>query len=95
MDCYTMEWDARDIPGAIRMGFSYIEAKDEIVGFIYACPATIKSIVLSVPEEVIFDYIPDGIGMIRTAYLKRSPLSPNEIRFINQSDSVRLRIFLC
>lgn len=89
-----MEWDSGDIPGAIKMGFSYIEAKDEIVGFVYACPSTLKDIVLSVPEEVSFDYIPDGIGMLRTAYLKRSSIKYNEIRFINQSDTIRLRLFL-
>lgn len=89
-----MEWDALDIRGAISMGFNYIEAKDEIVGFVYANPSTLKDIVLSIPEEVNFDFIPDGIGMIRTAYLKRASLKNNEIRFVNQSDSLRLRLFL-
>jgi len=91
---YTMEWDSSDIPGALKIGFNYVEAKDEIVGFIYACPSTLKKIVLSVPDEVVFDYIPDGIGMIRTAYLKRASIKDNEIRFINQTDSLCLRLFL-
>jgi hypothetical protein len=94
MDSYTMEWDAKDIPGAIKMAFNYIEAKDEIVGFVYACPSTIKTLVLSIPDDIDFDYIPDGIGMIRTAYLKRASINQNEIRFVNQSDSIRLRLFL-
>jgi len=83
MDSYTMQWDSSDIPGAIRMGFNYIENKDEIVGFVYACPSTLKAIVLSIPDDIYFDYIPDGIGMLRTAYLKRASLKQEEIRFIN------------
>jgi len=91
---YTMEWDATDIPGAVFMGFNYIEVKDEIVGFVYANPAMLKKIVLSMPDDINFDYIPDGIGMLRTAYLKRASIRHNEIRFVNQSDSIRLRVFL-
>jgi hypothetical protein len=94
MQSYTMEWDAQNLSGALQMGFNYIEAKDEIVGFVYANPTVLKRIVLAVPEEVSFDFIPDGIGMYRTAYLKRWSLRDDEIRFVNQGDTVRLRLFL-
>lgn len=94
MESYTMEWDRSDIPGAIAMGFNYVEAKDEIVGIIAARPEMLKEIVLAMPSEIKFDYIPDGIGILRTAYLKRSFIRGNEIRFKNQQDTINLRLFL-
>jgi len=90
-----MDWDALDIKGAIEAGFSYIELKDEIVGFVYTRPPLMKKIIISMPEEVEFDFIPEGIGMIRTAYFKMlSSVRDNEIKFVNQQETILLKIFL-
>ena len=95
MQSYLMEWKADDIQGAVLMGFSYIEKHDHIVGIITANPPLVKKIVLEMEDEVEFDYIPEGIGMLRTAYLKYSPTNrENEIRFHSQDNSIKLRIFL-
>jgi len=95
MICYTMEWDSSDIKGAIEMGFSYLEKMDRIVGGVYTDPMMAKKIVLSVPNEVEFDYIPEGIGIIRTAYFKMRPsLKSNEIRFEDKEKETQLKIFL-
>lgn len=94
MQTFIMEWDSSDIKGAIRAGFTYVESKDEIVAHVLANPHVLQKIVLAVPDEVLFDYIPDGIGFIRTAYLKRKPLKDDEIRFINQGSTIELRLIL-
>jgi len=95
MKSYTMEWDKEDLHGAILMGFDYIERKDEIVGCIYVSPRILKDIVLSLPDEFDFDYIPEGVGMIRTAYVKFKPsVRENEIRFENQEKSIQVRLIL-
>ena len=95
MDTYSMEYDAHDISNAVASGFDYLERKDEIVGSVYARPPVVKEIVLAVPEDVTFEFVPEGIGMIRTAYLKMVPqIRENEIRFINQEHTVCLRVFL-
>lgn len=92
---YQIEWDNSDIKGAIRSGFSYMEMKDEIVGTIFLTPSVAKRVVLALPEEVTFDYIPEGIGRYRTAYLKYRPnLRDTEIRFMNQHETIELRMSL-
>ena len=95
MSHYRMEWKADDLPGAVLMGFSYVEKQDQIVGMVTANPPLVQQIVIQMGDEVIFDYIPEGIGMLRTAYLKFSPNNrSNEIRFVSQEGSVDLRLFL-
>lgn len=95
MQTYQVEYDAQDLKGAIKCGFSYMETKDEIVGTIYVAPNMAKNLVLSAPDEIHFDYIPEGIGMLRTAYLKYLPsVKDNEIRFVNQEDTLELRLYL-
>ncbi len=92
---YQIEWDSQDIKGAIKCGFSYMEQKDEIVGIIYLTPTIAKRVVLAIPDEVLFDYIPEGIGRYRTAYLKYRPnLKDTEIRFLNQHETIELRMVL-
>ena len=92
---YDMEWDCDDLPGAVRMAFNYIESKDEIVGCLYLSPRLMKKITVELPEEVEFEYIPEGIGMIRTAYIKFKPsIGENEMRFLNQDKTLQLRVFL-
>lgn len=95
MQTYYMEYDKSDLEKAIKLGFLYLESRDEIVGTIYVAPAMAKDIVLRMPGEVTFDYIPEGIGMLRTAYLKYLPSARNnEIIFINQNNTVELKLHL-
>jgi hypothetical protein len=52
-----------------------------------------KRIVLAMPDEVNFDYIPEGFGMLRTAYLKFKPMADDqEIRLVSHDGSVVVRI---
>jgi hypothetical protein len=68
---------------------------DEMVGFVQACPQTVKRIVLALPEDVEFSYIPEGLGMIRTAYLQFRPtVRDDEIRFLNREETIELRLNL-
>lgn len=95
MTSYQMEYPISDLKRAVREGFHYIESMDEIVGIVYVTPPMAKQITLSMPEDVHFDYIPEGIGMLRTAYLKFLPsVKENEIRFINQDKTVELCLYL-
>ncbi|MBD3262605.1 MAG: hypothetical protein GF334_13210 [Candidatus Altiarchaeales archaeon] len=95
MDSYKIEWNRDDPKGAVMLGFDYLERQDEIVGFVYCPPTLMKEIVLGMPDEVDFQYIPEGIGMIRTAYLKYNPtVRDNEIQFWNQEKNKEVRLFL-
>ena len=94
MQEFNLEWDGNDIPGAISLAFHYLEMRDEIVGFIYASPKTLKKIILGAPNEVIFDYIPDGIGLIRTAYLKRKAMQDDVLLVMNMERNIELRLIL-
>lgn len=95
METYFIEYDRKAIKQAMICGFEYLEHRDEIVGSVYAHSKLMKEIVLSSPDDVIFDYIPEGIGMFRTAYLKMLPsIRENEIRFMNQDMTVTLRMIL-
>lgn len=90
---HTIYWDGNDVRSIILDGFHFVESFDHIVGIIYASPATMKSIVLAMPDDVSFDYIPEGLGMLRTAYLKFRPLpASGEIRMVSQDESIVLRI---
>lgn len=92
---YTMEFDKYHFSKAINFAFQYIEQQDDIVGTIYANPSLIKSIVLTFPDEVRFDYVHQGIGVFRTAYLKYLPsVRENIIIFINQHETFRLKLSL-
>jgi len=82
-----------DVRAAVLDGFKFMECLDHIVGIIYATPATIKEIVLAMPDEVSFDYIPEGVGRLRTAYLKFRPMPfEGEIRMVSHDGAVTLRI---
>lgn len=95
MDIYHIEYDKSDLKEAIRCGFEYLERKDEIVGTVVTNPQLLKKIILTVPEDVEFAYIPEGVGMLRTAYLKVMPgIKSNEIRFTNQEKTVSARMLL-
>ena len=94
MHTYLMEWDRSELSKVISIGFDYFEKKDEIVGFICMNPHILKPLVLVSPDEFEFDYIPDGIGRVRTAYLKYRVMNDNEVRFLNQDKSMLLRIIL-
>jgi hypothetical protein len=88
-----MYWDGADIRTAILDGFHFVESFDHIVGIVYASPHTMKDIVLAMPDEVVFDFIPEGIGMLRTAYLKFRPLPQSgEVRMVSQDETIVLRI---
>ena len=90
---HILSWDGTDLKSAILEGFKIVECLDHIVGIIYASPATMKDIVLALPDEVVFDYIPEGLGRLRTAYLKFRPMPlEGEIRMVSQDDTTTLRI---
>ena len=93
VDTHTLYWDGSDLYSALLDGFDYVEGFDHIVGIIYACPRMMKKIVLAMPDDVFFDYIPEGIGMLRTAYLKFRPLpTESEIRFVSQDGNLVVKI---
>jgi len=94
VESYTIEWDGEDILGALDVGFHYLEMKDQIVRFLYASPTNLKRIILASPGEVNFDYIPDGIGYFRTAYLLREKMRDGWLKLLNQERTVELRIVL-
>lgn len=95
MQSYQMEYPISYVKKAVEMGFRYIESMDHIVGSIYVTPAMAKKMTICMPDDIQFDYIPEGIGMLRTAYLKYMPsVKSNEIRFVNQGDDIELRLYL-
>jgi len=94
MNTYVMEWDRHNMAGALAMGFDYFEKKDEIVGFVCLNPHVLKPLVLASHDEIEFDYIPEGIGRVRTAYLKFRVMNDSEIRFLNQGKTMMLRLIL-
>ena len=92
---YHMEYKRDNIANAIMYGFTYIEHNDLMVGEIYATPHMMKEIVKNFIDEVAFDYIPEGIGIFRGAYLKFYPSSKdNEIIFVTHSEEYRLKLIL-
>jgi hypothetical protein len=92
---YVMEFDRNQLSKAINCAFHYIELHDDIVGMILANPDTIKKLVLTFPDEVKFDYVHQGIGVFRTAYLKYLPsVKENGIIFINQHETFKLKLLL-
>lgn len=94
MEEFRLEWKSNDIKGAVRIGFCYLETMDEIVGFICARPEIVKKILLAFPEDFKCDFIPNGVGILRTAYVLYKSLKWNEIRFINRDKTKELQIVL-
>ena len=62
-----------DLKKAIDQSFTEIELQDEIVRYVYVNASTMKKLILEIPQEIEFDYIPNGVGYLRTAYLKFHP----------------------
>lgn len=92
---YTMEFDKDHFSKAINFAFQYIEQQDDVVGTVFANPSLIKEIVLTFPDEVKFDYVHQGIGIFRTAYLKYLPsIRENCLIFINQHETFKLKLSL-
>lgn len=92
---YVMEYDKNLFSKAVDCAFHYIELHDDVVGTIYANPDIIKKLVLTFPDEVKFDYVHQGIGVFRTAYLKYLPsVKENGIVFINQHETFKLKLNL-
>ena len=94
MITYCLEWRNDDIKGAVLIGFFYMELLDEIAGFISARPEIVKKILFAFPEDFKCDFIPDGVGMLRTAYVLYKSLKWNEIRFVNRDKTIELQIIL-
>jgi len=94
MEVFKAEWDARDVGGAIKLGFNFLEIKDKIVGFVSAHPTIMKSLILAAHDDITFDYIPEGLGFIRTAYLMFKFGRSNEILFVDQEKTEELVITL-
>jgi len=95
MDYQTFPWDGLEIKAVLCAGFERMESMDHIVGVIYAVPSMVKKIVLAMPTEVVFDYIPEGVGCFRTAYLKMRPMPyESEIRFVSRDGSIALRFIV-
>jgi hypothetical protein len=80
---------------AINDSFTEVEMQDEIVRYIYVNATTMKELILSIPGEIKFDYIPNGVGYLRTAYLKFHPgLRDNVFKFTTSGETVVLRLEL-
>ena len=95
MQSYQIEYPTSDLKKAVELGFHYMETMDEIVGTVFVAPAMAQKITMCMPGDVRFDYIPEGVGVIRTAYLKFLPsVKDNEIRFLNKESSVELWLYL-
>lgn len=87
------DWDGADVRTAILGAFDLMESRDHIPGILYATPKMVKSIVLAMPEEVEFDYIPEGIGRLRTVYLKyRNLPTDREMRLLSHDGDMVIRI---
>ena len=83
----------KDISSAISDCFTEIELHDEIVRYIYVNAATMKNLILEIPNEIEFDYIPNGVGYLRTAYLKFHPgLRDNVYKFSSENERITLRL---
>jgi len=79
----------------IEDSFTELEVLDEIVRYVYVNAATMKKVILEIPEEIKFDYIPNGVGYLRTAYLKFHPgLRDDVIKFTNYEDTLSLKLEL-
>lgn len=84
---------ASDLCKAIGDSFTEIEHHDEIVRYVYVSASTMKNLILDMHTEIEFDYIPNGIGYLRTAYLKFHPgLRDNVFKFATENDRVILRL---
>lgn len=94
MNIYTLEWPSSDVKGAVRIGFTYMETMDEIVGFLCGRPEIIQKIILELPDEFKADFIPQGVGRLRTAYVLYKSIRWNELRFISREKTVELQIKL-
>lgn len=89
----SVSYSPGDYRQAIEKGFNEIESMDEIALHVYANAKTMKDIIIEAPDEVEFDYIPNGIGYIRTAYLKFHPgLRDGSLKITNDTASVVVRV---
>ena len=91
---YTLQWPSNDIKGAILTGFNYLETMDHIVGFISARPEIVKKILFAFPEDFKLDFIPNGVGILRTSYVLYKSLRWDEIRMVNRDKTIELQIIL-
>ena len=92
---YQMEFDGGLFSKAIECAFRYVEYHDDVVGTIYTTPDLMKKLVLTFPDEVKFDYVHQGFGIFRTAYLKYLPsVRENCLLFLNQHETFRLKLSL-
>lgn len=90
---YYLEFDKNFIKKGIECAFQYIELLDDVVGTIYGTPQMIKKLVLAFPNEVEFDYVYQGIGRFKTAYLKYLPTTrENELVFLNRNETYKLKL---
>lgn len=93
LEVVEMEWDGEDVKSAMSAAFERMEAEDRIPGVVYATPPMVKRIVLAMPDDVEFDYIPEGIGRLGTAYLKYRNLPTDaEMRVSSYDGDMVIRI---
>jgi hypothetical protein len=90
---YHIEFNKDYIKEGIEIAFKYIESLDDIVGTIYGQPDLIKKVVLLFNNEIKFDFVYQGIGIFRTAYLKYIPTTKdNELIFLNKNETYKLKL---
>lgn len=90
---YHIEFSKSYIKEGIELAFKYIEIMDDVVGIIYGHPDMIKKVVLLFDNEVKFDFVYQGIGIFRTAYLKYIPTTrDNELVFLNRNETFKLKL---
>lgn len=92
-DYRTVHWGGDDVESAVLCGFNIMESLDLIVGKVVATPQMVGRIIYAMPDEIRFDYVPEGVGFLRTAYLKMRPMPyESEIRLYSRDGSTVLRM---
>lgn len=78
----------------VQRGFEHFEHKDQIVGFVVVHPRMLKRIILDMPRDFDFDFLPGAVGRLGTANVSLRAIPENEIRFIDTHQTETLNLFL-
>jgi hypothetical protein len=89
-----IDCEGHDIYQLVKRGFEYFEHKDMIVGFVVVHPRMLKRIVLDMPDDFEFDFIPEAVGRLGTANVSLKAIPENEIRFSDQNKHEQIRLFI-
>lgn len=90
----SIDCEGHDICQLVKRGFEHFEHKDMIVGFVVVHPRMLKRIILDMPSDFDFDFLPGAVGRLGTANVSLKAISENEIRFTDQHKTETLNLFL-